>query len=178
MTTNRTPVPPTDDIPASLLLALRGLRRDEQPRRELWTGIARRVADVADAAQPTRWPTARRRRAPTIAAAAMLVLALGAGWHAARLPGPDRMAADGGSVPLLVREADALDREYDGALREALATRAGPPPADAELGLLDRSAAEIRAALAADPNATFLLDQLRRVRARRLELTLEIPRLP
>ena len=39
------------------------------------------------------------------------------------------------------------------------------------LATLDRSAADIREAIASDPGAVFLLDQLRRTYSRRLSLT-------
>ena len=69
-------------------------------------------------------------------------------------------------------EARAMTREYDAALREV---EASAPEATATqqpaLHELDRSAAQIRTALARDPDARFLLERLRRTYSLRLALT-------
>ena len=79
-------------------------------------------------------------------------------------------APDDARHDLLVREADAMTLEYEAALRqfEGAAMPAALRPA---LATLDRSALEIRGALADDPDAVFLLEQLRRTYARRVTLT-------
>ena len=68
------------------------------------------------------------------------------------------------------QEANALTREYQGALQSMPQTRSSSAYAPA-LRDLDSSAAKILVALEHDPNARFLLEQLRRTYARRLELT-------
>ena len=62
-----------------------------------------------------------------------------------------------------------MAREYDAALLELRGAGVTAYPADA-LAELERSAREIRAALAHDPDSRFLLDCLQRVHAHRLAL--------
>ena len=141
--------------------ALRGLRRDTQPERDLWPQIAARLATPAPSAAPA---TAKAWLAPW-ALAASLLLALGVAWRLqAPVPAPDPQAQ------LLDREAQALTREYDAALHEL---QASAPQADAGPALreLDRSAAQIRSALQRDPDARFLLERLRHTYSLRLALT-------
>lgn len=200
---------PSPDLPAGLAAELRALRRDVAPGRELWPAIAALLETPAMATAPAMamtgppaaprpaprrdWRRHFRRRNAGYAAAAAVVLAVAVGWQLllVRAPAgpaddPARMLATRGTpaadVPLL-RAADALAREYQGALREVQAasasasatdpTRAGGPTA--ALGLdaeLERSAAEVRAALARDPEALHLFRQLQRIYAHRLALEL------
>ncbi|MFT3763489.1 MAG: hypothetical protein QM761_12980 [Pseudoxanthomonas sp.] len=146
---------------------LRGLRRDIEPTRDLWPGIAARIAaSPAKAAPDNAAPP--RRRAPhwlPLAMAASLLLALGLFW---RQPGivADAPAGD----PLIQREAVAMSRHYEGAFAQfpQAPENSGFTPAIRDL---DRSAAQILAAIAHDPDSRFLLEQLRRTYARRLTLT-------
>lgn len=167
---------PSDDLPAALRLQLRGLRRDVLPERELWPDIASRLSAQAREAPQVAEPS-RRRALPALAAAAVLVLAAGIGWL--QRPGADTAAAPDGSAlagaaPLVV-EADAMAREYQGALREIAAML---PAADeyAALSQLDASASAVRDALAQDPDAHFLLQRLQRIYAQRLSLTQRLAR--
>ena len=104
---------------------------------------------------------------PALALAASLVLAVGIAWQLRPVPTPDP------SAQLIQREAQAMTREYSAALYEL--ERTAPPPAASPvtpaLHELDRSAAQIRTALARDPDARFLLERRRRTYAQRLELT-------
>ena len=114
-------------------------------------------------------PAPRRRIAPwlgRLALAASVSLAIGLAWQ---LGAPSAAPFDP-QAALVQREAEAMTREYQAALGQ-LAGAPMPDPIAPALATLDRSAAEIRAALDADPNATYLLGQLRRTYARRLELT-------
>lgn len=171
MKTNEHDTPAPGD--ADLLMQLRALRAERLPQRDLWPDIAARVARApaphADAAGNV---VALRRRSPLylapFALAASLVLAIGVAWQQRPDPGL-APAAGGGSM--LERQANALTREYEGALRELQAAGTPPAPAEATLQALDRSAAQIRTALSRDPDARFLLDQLRRTYDKRLELT-------
>lgn len=138
---------------------LRQLPREIEPPRDLWPGIAARLE---------RRPPRRHSWWVGLALAASLVLALGLGVRLSS-PGPDRALAEGGAG-LVYREAAALTREYEAALVQFQGAPM-PAPLVPALDTLDRSAAEIRVALAADPDAVFLLDQLRRTYARRLSLT-------
>lgn len=154
---------PHDDD-ARLRLALRGLRRDVPPERDLWPDLAARLAQTPQQA-PARM--APRRWIPALALAASLVLAVGIAWQLRPVAAPDD------SSRLIQREAQAMTREYSAALYEL--ERTAPPPAASPvtpaLHELDRSAAQIRTALARDPDARFLLERLRRTYAQRLELT-------
>ena len=112
-----------------------------------------------------------------------MVLAVAAGWQL--LPvrvavdpsasNPADVVATGAAAAAaspLLQAADALAREYQSALREVEATgtaSAVPSGLDAEL---DRSAAEVRAALARDPDALHLFHRLQHIYAHRLALSL------
>jgi hypothetical protein len=168
-----------EPLPDALRLRLRGLRRDVPPARDLWPGISARLAahpqatatDRAHAATPLHTTPRRHRRGMRrlgwFAAAASIALAIGIGWQLR----PQAVTAPvAGRDTTLVRQADAMTREYAAAVREFESAK----PAVREtwaLQQLDRSAAEVRAALARDPDAVFLLEQLRRVYAQRLSLT-------
>lgn len=147
---------PLDD---ALRWQLRALRRDIEPARDLWTGIAPRLpAQQAPARRPQRW------LAPVAMAASVLVVVGTVGWFARP---PDTAPAPG---PTLVqREAEGLTRQYQAALKEVAAA---PMPTSLQptLDELDRGAALIRDALARDPDSVLLLEQLRRTYAHRLAL--------
>lgn len=168
-----------EPLPDALRLRLRGLRRDAPPARDLWPDISAQLAahpqataaDQPHAATPLRAAPRRYRhglrRLGWLAAAASIALAIGIGWQL-RPQAVDAPVA--GRDAMLVRQADAMTREYDAAVRELETAE----PALRETGALqqlDRSAAEVRAALARDPDAVFLLEQLRRVYTQRLSLT-------
>lgn len=143
---------------------LRTLRKDVPPQRDLWPDIAARIAAMPQEA-PMRTTRRSKRWFAPAAMAASLLLAVGVVWHGGMLPG-STSATD----PLLRQEASALTREYQGALQAMPQTRSSSAYAPA-LRDLDSSAAKILVALEHDPNARFLLEQLRRTYARRLELT-------
>lgn len=172
------------DNDAHLLWQLRGLRREQAPGNDLWPGIAARIAAERRPADGNVVPLRRRgaMRLVPWALAATLALALGAAWQLrpasapavplAVAPATAPAFAPGAGQPRLAhREAQALTLEYAAALRE-LKTAGTPAPAvDRDLRQLDRSAEQIRTALARDPDAHFLLDRLRRTYEKRLELT-------
>lgn len=154
-----------------LRLALRGMRRDLPPERDLWPDIAARIADAPRVQAP---PPRVRRWIPALALAASLVLAIGVAWRQQPLPPPAApAAAPGAAVAPLQVEAFAMTRQYEAALLELerSAPQAVASPLAPTLHELDRSAAQIRTALEHDPDARFLLDQLRRTYAQRLALT-------
>jgi hypothetical protein len=149
---------------ARLRLALRGLRRDDLPARDLWPDLAARLARTPQYATTSAPP---RVWVPALALAASLLLAVGLAWQLRPVVGPDEPGR------LIQREAQAMTREYRAALYEL--ERSAPPPAASPvtpaLHELDRSAAQIRTALARDPDARFLLERLRKTYAQRLALT-------
>lgn len=137
---------------------LRQLPREIDPPRDLWPGIADRL----------QRPAAPRRRPwfAAFAVAASLCVAAGLAWQLRQPATP----APGFRAELVQREAEALTREYQAALDQFQGAPMPEPLAPA-LATLDRSAADIREAIASDPEAVFLLDQLRRTYSRRLSLT-------
>ena len=154
---------------------LRALRQDRAPANDLWPSIASRIAatpQVAPAPARRGW-----RPLMPLAAAASLALAVGIAWQVG--PPATPATAPAASDPhhqLIAREADAMTREYQAALKEIDAL--APPAAKAApaLQVLDQSAAQIRTALARDPNARFLLNRLQSTYTRRLELTQRLAR--
>lgn len=143
---------------------LRALRKEVAPQRDLWPDIATRIAATSQETPMRAMKRGKRWFAPA-AMAASLLLAVGVVWQGGLLPG----AASTGD-PLMRQEANALTHEYQGALQTMPQTRSSSAYAPA-LRDLDSSAAKILVALEHDPNARFLLEQLRRTYARRLELT-------
>ena len=168
-----------DDAPldASLRLQLRGLRRDIEPAADLWPGIAARIAAEPRSAQPAK-PSRRSHGASRLAPwalAASFVLVVGVAWKMQPPSlGPSMSGAPGAGVPRLDRQADAMTREYQAALREIEAATPGRTdghPEAAALRELDHSAKQIRTALERDPGARFLLDRLRKTYTQRLAIT-------
>ena len=147
--------------------ALRDLRRDIAPGRDLWPQITARIATGTPAVDAGRTTWRSPRRLAPLALAASLLLAVGVAWQSW-----PRQSALQPTARLIRTEAHAMTREYDAALREVEASApqavATPQPALREL---DRSAAQIRTALARDPDARFLLERLRHTYSLRLALT-------
>jgi len=165
---------PSDE---ALAARLRQLPSQRTPPEAVWTAIATNIAAPADAASPT--PTgapvvalsSRRRprwRAPLGWALAASVALLAVLLMPRQVLSPDPVAVP--ATPILVRQADAMAGEYRQAIASLPATEV---PADLRPALheLDASAAAIRVALGQQPDAEFLLNQLRRTYAKRLELT-------
>lgn len=151
------------------------------------TGTAAGAARATSATGRRDWRRHFRRRNAGYATAAAVVLAAGIGWQlwpASTLPPGPRPASDsavaatgpaGAADTPLLHAADALAREYQGALREVHSAHEAPADDDWAAGLdaqLERSATEVRAALARDPDALHLLHRLQRIYAHRLALSL------
>ena len=151
------PVPLSDD---ALRWQLRALRQDVPPARDLWPDIAARLATAPQ--QVTATPARRRQRVAPFALAASVLLAVTMTWQLQRAPQGDAV---------IQREAAAMTRDYTGALAQMDTQAKASPEYAPALHALDQSAAEIRHAIATDPQARFLLEQLRRTYARRLALT-------
>ena len=151
---------PNDD---ALRWQLQALRRDIPPAHDLWPDIATCIADMPQqAASP---PRGTRSLMPWALAASVL-LAVGFVWQLMPAAGPQAVEGN----PLIRQQAVSMTLEYESAL--ARMEQAGThPEMKSALGDLDRSAAQILTAIDHDPEARFLLDQLRRTYARRLQLT-------
>ena len=149
---------------ASVRMALRQLRSDRMPTHDLWPRIA---ADIA--AMPTREHMAVRRvggsRFVPWAIAASLLLAVALAWQLRPMQPRD------GQARLITHEAQAMTREYQGALKVISSSVPASATSTPALRELDASAAQIRGALARDPDARFLLDRLRHTYSLRLALT-------
>ena len=156
-----------------LRFRLRALPAEREPPRDLWPDIARRLEPQAPLARPVR-----RGWIAGFAMAASLCVAVGLAWQL-RAPSTDATDATDAAATapaasmraeIVRREADALTREYYAALQEF---EGAPLPEDLQpaIATLDRSAQDIRGAIAADPDAVFLLEQLRRTYTHRLSLT-------
>lgn len=166
---------------AELRMALRGLRRDAEPGHDLWPGIAARIATLPQNAQASQSPQSppRQRWLWPLATAASLVFAVGVVWKLQ--PGDASPVLSGAPIatspaaarrqaPPVQREAESLTVQYQAALRE-LDVQAMPAGWQPGVEALDRSAAEIRAALQRDPDSRLLLERLRATYARRLALS-------
>ena len=145
---------------------LQGLRREVAPEVDLWPGIAARIAGTPQQVESVAPPIHRRRFAPW-AMAASLLLAVGFLWQLA-IPnaGQEGLPAD----PLIRKQAVSMTFEYEKALAR-MEQADSHPEMHAALGDLDRNAQMILTAIDDNPEARFLLDQLRRTYARRLQLT-------
>ena len=143
---------------------LRGLRRDLQPQADLWPGIAARIAAAPRQAAANGEP--RARRFVPWAMAASLLLAVGVVWQ--MMPAAQQQAPAGN--PMIRQQAVSMALDYERAFAR-LQQADTHPEMHSAFGELDRSAAQILSAIDDDPDATFLLEQLRRTYARRLQLT-------
>ena len=161
--------PGHDGGDAALRLALRGLRQDRDPARDLWPGIEARIHALPQASVPVS-PT--KRWAWPLAMAASMLLSAGVAWQMrpAEAPAAAPAAEQVVAATLVQREATTLTVQYQAALREL---EFQPAPANWQPGLdaLDRSAAEIRSALQQNPDSRLLLERLRATYTRRLALS-------
>lgn len=144
---------------------LRALQQDRPPGTDLWPAIAARLAHAPQSRAAPPRPRAVRWFAPW-AVAASLLLAVGVVWQMLPQGNPDSRMGD----PLIRQQAVSMSLEYENAIAR-LQQAATHPEMHAAFGELDRSAAQILTAIDRDPDAVFLLEQLRRTYARRLQLT-------
>lgn len=143
---------------------LRGLRRDVEPQADLWPGIAARIA-MAPKRDISPATSGAKRFAPWAMAASVL-LAVGVVWQ--MLPAAPQQAPIGN--PVIRQQAVAMALDYERAFAR-LQQGDTHPEMQRAFGELDRGAAQILTAIDRDPSAPFLLEQLRRTYARRLQLT-------
>jgi len=154
-----------DDLAARL----RQLPAERLPPAVAWQRIAAQLHEAPRERPVAAAPPPRRRRWPSLAAAAAVAaLALfGAGrwWGLHERPLPQAAQASP-----LEAQADALAHAYGQAIA-AIPQDNVPAELLPALRELDASAGSIRSAIAQSPDAGFLLGQLRRTYALRLELT-------
>ena len=149
MTTPHDPTPLSDD---ALRWQLRALRQDMPPTRDLWPGIAARLATSPRHQAPVR----PRRPWTPFALAASVLLAITVTWQLQQAPTGD---------PLIQREAAALTRDYAGALAQLDRQVAAPPEIAPALHTLDESAAVPAAASPRAMAAEAVASRWRRSRA-------------
>ena len=161
---------PDDD---ALRWQLKALRRDIEPQADLWPGIAARIATAPQQASVEHKPAAqasRARRFAPWAMAASLLLAVGVAWQLDSVGPASVRGVPAQGNPLIRQQAVSMTLDYESAL--ARLQQAGTQPEmAAAFNELDRGAAQILGAIDRDPEARYLLEQLRRTSARRLELT-------
>ncbi len=154
---------------------------------DLWPGIAARLpAQTLDAQSPAhgvpaaalrsvRTAPRRRRQGLTLSllasACLLAVVVLGVPVKPLSGPAPGPMANAHPLDTLLLREAEALEREYAAAFAQF---EGAPLPAALKPGLqaLDQEGRRLHATLAEHPRQARLLDELRRLHQRRLDLLL------
>ena len=162
-----------------LLRQLRQLPREREPGRDLWQGIEARIGPATMKPRRNHLLFTGLALAASLAAVALFVTRL------APAPGEEvGSVAVTGTVPgtagpsqprelpspgLLRGDAEALTLEYRLAL-EPFAAAALPQPLRAAAHELDESAAELRTALRAQPDAPYLLERLRHTYDQRLKL--------
>lgn len=153
---------------------LAALRRDVAPEVDLWPAIAARI-DQAPRARLAR----RATRLMAYALAASLVAAAGLGLLAARHERAE-LAHDATSAARAeaARFANGELRSMDGAVAGALDDIRAQPSAGTRVspGLYTAAAelaaaeTKLKASLAVEPRATYLIEMLGRTQAKRLEL--------
>jgi len=163
--------------------ALAGTLADRQPPRELWPGVQRRITGLE---QGTGVLPFRRRWAftvPQLAAAAVLMMVVGAGTATLALRGRGTPAPEGGPVAIgsvpVQPAAFAATESYDAAiadLEHVLADHGDQIDSATvvvlrqSLATIDRAIAQARAALAGDPNDPYLNAHLADTMRRKLNL--------
>jgi hypothetical protein len=179
----------------SLDAALASVRREVQPTRDLWPGIAREMASRADSASgaPSELASARAKRAaratrsqwPLALAASVAVMSLAVAlyWsvvqqHRSAEAIAKAMAAQAAHIQLVTfgppQDADylaahaALERTFNNRLKLlAPATRAR---VEADLQIIRRANEDLRSALAHDPASPLLLQLLHSTSQQEIDL--------
>jgi len=139
---------------------LRQLPREMEPARDLWPGVLAGI-ERRPARAPRRWLSG-------LALAASVLLAAGLFWKASPSVAP--AAAPDMTARIVNSETRAITSEYQAALDQYDGAPISEPMSQG-LGELDRSVAQIKRAIAANPDSLFLLEQLRKTYSRRLALT-------
>jgi len=172
-----------------------GTLDDRPPERDLWPGIE---ASIASSSTADVVPLASRRRriafsVPQLAAAALALMALSTGIAAMAMRGTTITPAIGGPAETGIRAqgvslpAPAGLASYDAAiadLQQAVAARRGELDTatvrviEQNLRVIDQAIAQARAALARDPNSTYLNGYLQRSLDRKLEFLRQVATLP
>jgi len=145
---------------AELRMQLRGLPKERAFDRDLWQGIQAEIQNT---------PRVKNRRAwSSFAMAASLAFAF-----AIALPlffSRPSVDANNLKVEVVSKEVNAMDAEYQAALKEFSSVELSPE-VKTQLRVLDDSASKLRRALNQSPQSTYLIPMLRRTYLQRLQLT-------
>jgi anti-sigma factor RsiW len=159
-----------------------------KPQRDLWEGIAERIAAERGAPPARPAPSGGRQRRWSLAwpelAAAALAIAAGSGgvawWAAGRaMAPPPVVAGEGGPTIVSPAVAGPATPRYDAAvadLQRVLAAGRGTLDSstvrvlEQNLALIDRAIDDAQRALAADPGNTYLNAHLAHTMRRKLDL--------
>lgn len=154
---NQLPDSPSD---AEIRMQLRGLPKERELERDLWSGIQATIQNTP--ARKQRWFWSSFAMAASLALIAVIALPL-----FTAVP-----AADSGSLQARVisGEVKAMELEYQAALQEFSSFNLAPE-VKTQLQLLDDSASKLQRALSQHPQSTYLLPMLRRTYLQRLQLT-------
>ncbi len=145
---------------AELRLQLRGLPKERELERDLWSAIQ---ADIQNTSvKKNRWNWTGFAMAASLALIVAAVLPLFSSGQS--LDSNDLKAQ------VVSTELKAMDAEYQAALKE-FSTVELAPEVKTELQLLDDSADKLRQAINQSPQSTYLLPMLRRTYLQRLQLT-------
>ncbi|WOB27900.1 MULTISPECIES: hypothetical protein [Xanthomonas] len=149
---------------AALRARLQALPQQRQPPAQVWERIA--PALLPHATEVARRPRRRRWALPVLgvalaAAVAWVAVVPGLRQHTSPLPP---------AQPALVAQAQALAGQYQQAIAEVPLQQV-PVDLRPALDELDQSTQAIHAAIAQSPRSAFLLSQLQRTYAKRLQLT-------
>jgi len=145
---------------AELRLQLRGLPRERELERDLWTGIQANIENASNKKPRRVWSSFAM--AASLAFIASLSLPLFS----------SNQSADTHSLKAQVvsTEVNAMHMEYQSALKEFPNVELAPE-VKIQLRLLDDSADKLRQALNQSPQSTYLIPMLRRTYLQRLQLT-------
>lgn len=144
---------------AELRLQLRGLPKERELERDLWSSIQ---TEIQHAPKSSRSVWSSFAMAASLAFVAVLALPLLSPNPSAN---PTALQAR-----VVSTEVTAMDAEYQAALREFSSVELDPEM-KVQLQLLDDSANKLRQALHQSPQSTYLLPMLRRAYLQRLQLT-------
>lgn len=177
-----------------LMVRRAGALDDRPPERDLWPAIEARIASASTADVV---PLASRRRritfsVPQLAAAALALMALSTAVAAMAMRGSAAPAVSGPAQVGIQAQGVSLPAptglaSYDAAiadLQQALDQRrtqldtATVRVIEQNLRVIDQAIAQARAALARDPNSTYLNGYLQRSLGRKLEFLRQVANLP
>lgn len=145
---------------AELRLQLRGLPKERDLERDLWSGIEASIQHTSR--QKKYWPWSSFAMAASLALVAVIALPL--------FSAKPSNTSSTFEAQVVSTQVEAMDAEYQAALKE-FSTIEFAPEVKIDLALLDNSANKLRQALNQSPQSLYLIPMLRRTYLQRLQLT-------